>query len=97
MFGDDEREAAEHDGNVMIPAGPATSLIVVEAEFAFQVFVRTLCSITLFEPSDEPASTDAIGQVGQVELARRGLPVEPLDDEPERVAIAAITHWVVVR
>src|SRR5207253_11219596 len=37
-FSDDEREAAEHDGDVVVPTGEAPPFVVVESELAFQVF-----------------------------------------------------------
>ncbi len=38
-FGDDERVAAEDDGDVMVPAGEGATLEVIETELAFQLFV----------------------------------------------------------
>src|SRR5262245_60564877 len=48
-FSDDEREAAEHDGNVVVPAWEAPSLVVVQAELAFDVLVHALGAVALFD------------------------------------------------
>src|ERR1044072_6278322 len=42
LFGSEEREAAEHDGDVVIPSGIGATFEVVESELAFEVFVGPL-------------------------------------------------------
>ena len=61
-FSDDERVAAQDDGDVMMPSGEASALEVVEAEFAFEVFVDAFGSPALHDDSDEPFSVEAGGQ-----------------------------------
>ena len=52
-FGDEEGEAAEGDGDVVMPAWEAAALIVIEAEFAFQVLVHAFGAPALLEAMDE--------------------------------------------
>src|SRR2546421_12379974 len=52
-FSDNEREAAEHDGDVVVPAGEAPPFVVVESELAFQVFVDALGAIAFFDETDQ--------------------------------------------
>jgi hypothetical protein len=54
-FSDDERVAAEGDGDVVVPAGEASSFEVVEPDLALQVFVDTLRQvISITVPSSTP-------------------------------------------
>ena len=46
---DDEGETGERDGHVMVPAAETTAFEVVEPQLAFQVFVCTLGTPTLFD------------------------------------------------
>ena len=50
-FGGDEVEAAERGGDVVMPARPPSSLEVVEAEFALEIFVDAL-KICRLKPGD---------------------------------------------
>lgn len=46
-FGDDEREAPEDHGDVMMPSGERTSLEVIETKLAFRLFIDALGAPTL--------------------------------------------------
>ena len=46
-FGNDEREAAEDDGDVVMPSSVRTSLEVIEPQLAFQLFIHALRAPTL--------------------------------------------------
>ena len=41
-FGHNERLAAKGNGDVVVPASEASALVVVKAELAFEVLVRSL-------------------------------------------------------
>ena len=41
-FGDDERVAGEYDGDVVVPTGETPALVVVEAEFTFEILIGAL-------------------------------------------------------
>ena len=60
-FGDDERVAAQDDGDVVMPTGEASALEVVEAELAFEVLVSAFGSPALHDDADELLSADAFG------------------------------------
>jgi len=57
-FGDDERVAAQDDGDMVMPAGEASPLEVVETELALEVFVRAFGSPALHDDADELLSAD---------------------------------------
>jgi hypothetical protein len=47
-FGNDEREAAEDNRDVVMPSGIRTPLEVIETQLAFQLFIHALRAPTLF-------------------------------------------------
>ena len=53
LLREDERIAAENDGNVMVPARESSAFIVIEAQFSFQVLVGALDSPTLHHQTDQ--------------------------------------------
>jgi hypothetical protein len=68
-FGDDEREAAEDDGDVMMPSSERTSLEVIETKLAFQLFINALRAPTLLGDAHDalalPLAEDAEGVHGE--------------------------------
>ena len=69
-FGDDERVAAEDNGDVVMPAGKRASLEVVEAEFALEFLVGVLGSPASLESTNDALLAHASGQAGERELGR---------------------------
>src|SRR6185312_10984760 len=63
------------------------SFEVVEPELAFEVFVHSLGSPTLFEDANDFLFAHTPRERGEDELARLRVAVEPLGNEPERLAI----------
>src|SRR5882724_9396681 len=95
-FGGDEGVAGEDYRDVMVPAWPAPSLEVVEAEFAFEVLVGPLGAIALFDCTNECAARDRSGQARQVELCRRLFTVRPFDDEPKGFSLTRLDQRIAV-
>src|SRR5262245_13244917 len=89
-FSDDEREAAEDDGNVMVPAREGTTFEVIESELAFKVFVGALRSPALLDDTHDLLLAHAARKRSQDELCRLRLPVGPFDHEPEWLAIRRV-------
>lgn len=52
-FGYDERVAAQHDGDVMVPAGERAALEVVEPELALELLVSALGLPTLLDGAND--------------------------------------------
>src|SRR5256885_6069933 len=52
-FSDDEREAAQGNRDVMVPASEASALEVIESQLILQVFVDALGSPSLHRNSNE--------------------------------------------
>src|SRR5262245_20999724 len=52
-FGNDEREAAQHDGDVVMPTGVSPTLVVIESQFAFEVFVYALGAPPLHDEANK--------------------------------------------
>jgi len=76
-----------------MPAWEAAALIVIEAEFAFQVLVHAFGAPALLEAMDELAEGHPL--VGrEVEVERRVLPVAPLADQPDAIAFSRLTAIV---
>src|SRR6266536_776561 len=86
-FGDDERVAAEGDGDVVVPAREASSFEVVEAELALQILVDTLGAPSLHDEPDELSLGDGLGQRREEVVGRLLLAVAPLDEEPLGLAL----------
>src|SRR5262245_39617293 len=86
-LGDHEGEAAEHDGNVMMPTGEGAALEVVEAEFALQVLVHALGSPALLEDAHDLLLAHLVWQRAERKLGRLSLVLGPLDDQPKGLSI----------
>ncbi|WP_395854275.1 hypothetical protein [Cystobacter fuscus] len=87
-FGDDERVAAKSHGDVVVPTGKATALVVVEPEFSLQVLIDALGSPALHDEADELllGRTARYGDeevVGWLRLA-----LAPLNEKPEGLLLA---------
>jgi len=80
-FSDDERVAAEGNGDVVVPALEASSLEVVEAQLALQVFIDTLSAPALHDQPDELSLGDVLGQGGEEIVGGFVLAVAPLESE----------------
>src|SRR6266496_3691176 len=86
-FSDDERVAAEGDGDVVVPAREASSFEVVEPELALQIFIDTLSAPSLHDEPDELSLGDVLGQGREEVVGRLLLTVAPLDEKPLGVAL----------
>jgi len=77
-FSDDEREAAEYDGNVVVPAWEAPSLVVVEHKDAIDSFIDRYGAAGL---SDVARAFNAIGaKLIAAGLRRLAVAVPPLPE-----------------
>ena len=92
----DERVAGEDAADVVVPAGIASSLVVVESEFALEVFIYALGSPSLLDRSYEALHGHLAGHRREGELRRRGFAGRPFHDEPDILALSRI-HSVVVK
>src|SRR5215211_5519838 len=52
-FRNNERVAAEHDGDMVMPAFEAAAFVMVQPEFALEVFIRALGAPALHHQSNE--------------------------------------------
>src|SRR6266496_3982795 len=86
-FSDDERVAAEGDGDVVVPAREASAFEVVEPELSLQILVDALGAPSLHDESDELPLGDVRGQCREKVVGRFALAVAPLDEEPLDVAL----------
>ena len=86
-FSDDERVAAEHDGDVVMPAGKSSTFVVVQAELALEILVGALDAPAIFYRSYESAQRGLARQRREIELRGCGLTVGPFDDEPDILAL----------
>ena len=62
-LGDEERVAAQSDGDVVVPALEAAAFVVVEAEFALQVLVAAFDAPALHGDADEFLQRGGVGEV----------------------------------
>src|SRR5271170_7824185 len=69
-FGNDERVAAECDGDVVVPAREAAPLEVIEAQLALEILVQSLGAVPGFDDAHEPLARDAARQRRE-EILRR--------------------------
>src|SRR6266498_3949318 len=85
-FADDERVAAENDGDVVIPAREAAALEVVETKLAFEIFVRPFNAPSLLDDANELPSRGVFGHRSQHIVRRVAFTFGPLDEQPLRCA-----------
>ena len=81
-FGDDEREAAEDDGDVVMPPSVRAPLEMVEPKLAFQLLIDTLRAPTLLGHAHDLLLAQATRQRREDELGRLVLAFGPLYHEP---------------
>src|ERR1700679_3952421 len=67
---------------MVMPAGEAAPLEVVEAQLPLQLLVRLLGAVALLDEADDLLLRHPLGQRGQEEVRRLLLPVGPLDEQP---------------
>src|ERR1700679_951963 len=67
---------------MVMPAGEAASLKVVEPQLALEFLVRLLGAVALLEEADDLLLRYPLGQRGQKEVRWLLLPVRPLDEQP---------------
>ena len=92
-LGGEEGEAAERDGDVVVPAAEAAAFEVIEAELAFEVLVDPLGAPPFFQEVHELDEGHALVR-GEVEVERRVVVVAPLADEPDAIAAARLVAVV---
>src|SRR6266542_5239008 len=81
-FSDDERVAAEGDGDVVVPAREASAFEVVEPELSLQILVDALGAPSLHDEPYELPLGDVRGQCREEVVGRLTLAVAPLDEKP---------------
>src|SRR6202050_2632726 len=86
-FAEDERVAAEDNGDVVIPAAEGAALEVVESELAFEVFIDALGAPSFLGDPNELLATRGFAQPRERVVRRRFLVVRPFDQEPVLTAI----------
>ena len=86
-FGGDEGVAAQGDRDVVMPAGIATPFVVVESKLTFEIFIDAFRPPALLYRSDQAFLGRGFGQRQQVEFAGRRFTVEPLHEQPNRLAL----------
>src|ERR1700722_7390750 len=84
---EDERVAAENDGDMMIPAAEGTSFVVIQPEFALEVLVHALGAPAFFRDPYELLSARRLAHPRERVVRRGLLPVGPLDQEPVKAAV----------
>ena len=96
-FSDDEREAAEDDRDVVMPAREAPSFVMIESQLAFQVLVDTLSAIALLHEANQLAScsrsvaaTRACTWIGSGSLSGHS------HEQPQVLAVRGIPSIVVL-
>jgi len=85
-FGDDERVAAQGNGDVVVPTAKAPTFEVVEPQLALQIFVDTFRAPPLHDQANELPLGDVLGQGGEEVIGGLFLAVAPFDEEPLGVA-----------
>src|SRR5258708_37677859 len=67
---------------MVLPAGEAAPLEVVEAHLPLELLVRLLGAVALLDEQDDLLFRHPLGQRGQEEVRRLLGPVGPLDEQP---------------
>ena len=78
-LGNDEGVAGEDDGNVMVPAGKSSALVVIEAELTLEIFVDALGPPPLGHETDELLRGHRTRQRAEEVVPGFGFSVAPLD------------------
>src|SRR5438105_2304087 len=70
-LGDEEGVAAQDNRDVMVPAGVAASLVVVQTQLALDLLVHALGAVALLDATDELLHRDVLAERREVELGGR--------------------------
>ena len=92
-FGNDERVAAEYDGDVVMPAREPSAFVMIETEFAFEVFIGPLSAPALHHRSNQFLLRHALWERAQEVVGRFSVIVTPLDQEPQRLVVDESKPW----
>lgn len=90
----DKSVAGKDDGDVMVPAGKAATLVVIESELAFEIFVDAFGSPALHYKAYELRRRHRSRQRAKEVVSWFGFTIPPLDQEPHRFAIRDLDMWV---
>ena len=94
-FSDDERVAAEDDGDVVMPTRERAALEVVQTELALELLVRALGAPAFLDDAHDLLLGHAPRQGREHELRGLRFALRPLDHEPHRLAVARVGAVVV--
>lgn len=94
-FSNDERVAAQDDGDVMVPARERAAFEVVEPELALELLIRALGAPSFLDDANDLLLAHAAGHRREDELRRLILAIGPLDHEPHRLAVTGVGTVVV--
>lgn len=92
---DDERIAAKHYGDVMVPSGEGPPLEVVEAKLALELFISAFCAPALLQDPNDFLLRHSSAERSEYELCRMALPFRPFHDEPHRLSVGGFGTVVV--
>src|SRR5580700_3582403 len=81
-FAEDERVAAEDDGDVMMPAAEGAALEVIQAKLAFEIFIDALGTPSFLGDPNELVAAWRLAHARERVVRRRLLVLRPLDEEP---------------
>src|ERR1700679_2738201 len=84
---EDERVAAENDGDVVIPAAEGSAFVVIQPQLALEILVHALGAPAFFGDPNELLSTRRLAHPRERVVRRRLLSVGPFDQEPVQAAV----------
>src|SRR5438876_4665906 len=94
-FRNEERIAAEHDRDVVMPARERAALEVVQAQLPLELLIGALGAPALLHDAHDLLLRHATRQRGEDELRWLRLAFQPLHHEPHRLSIAGVGAIVV--
>ena len=86
-FGNDEREANQHDGDMVVPAAEGAALVVVESQLSLGVLVHALGAPPLLDPPDQLTPGHGRRQRGRGEVGWSRFTVGPFHHQPDHLAL----------
>ncbi|MBN2559519.1 MAG: hypothetical protein JXQ75_01125 [Phycisphaerae bacterium] len=93
-LGDDEGEASQGNGDVVVPSAEATPLEMIEAELALEVFVHPFGSPALVDDAHGllagEATSRRVRQPEDMILGRCGLTTFPFHEQPDVLGLALV-------
>ena len=92
-FSNEEGEAAERDGDVVVPASETAALEVIQSEFALEILVHALGTPALLDQLHELHEGHALVG-GEVEVDGLVFIVAPFTNEPHPIAATRFTTIV---